>query len=262
MTRRASHALTDSQARREHHPTFPKGLCTVRAARTLVTLFGMVAVAGGVVRHLQGHAIGRTVPGGILINDAVVYDTMSRLMLGSLFRHIADDVADVVPDSARVLEVGCGPGHLSIQLARRHGLDVTGLDLDPTMIERARKNVDRSGGDHHRPEFRVGDVASLLYPDGSFDLVISTLSMHHWADPTASLAEIDRVLRPGGRVLIWDFRPGMRPFHSHAPDPVEHTEGSRLRVARATPLRWPWTFHLIERIEFDRSDEPPEQSKT
>jgi SAM-dependent methyltransferase len=58
-------------------------------------------------------------------------------------------------------------------------------------------------------------------------LVVSTLSMHHWADPTSGLAEIARVLRPGARVLIWDFRPGVRPYpfrprHAHIPDPVRH----------------------------------------
>jgi cyclopropane fatty-acyl-phospholipid synthase-like methyltransferase len=98
--------------------------------------------------------MGRRVPGGILIGDAVVYDALShRLLLGSLFGRIAADVAAVAPDGARVLEVGCGPGHLSIRLARPHGLDVTGLDLDPAMIERARANADRPGegyGARHR----------------------------------------------------------------------------------------------------------------
>jgi len=62
----------------------------------------------------------------------------------------------VAPDGARVLEVGCGPGHLSIRLARQHGLDMTGLDLDPAMIERARANAVRPGdGDEHRPLFLV-----------------------------------------------------------------------------------------------------------
>jgi ubiquinone/menaquinone biosynthesis C-methylase UbiE len=106
-----------------------------------------------------------------------------------------------------VLDVGCGPGRLSILLARRHALGVTGLDLDPAMIERARRNADRAeDGEGRRPSFLVGDVASLAFPDGSFDLVVSTLSMYHWADPAAGLAEIGRVLRPGGRALVWDFR--------------------------------------------------------
>jgi ubiquinone/menaquinone biosynthesis C-methylase UbiE len=60
----------------------------------------------------------------------------------------------------------------------------------------------------------VGDVAALAFPDRSFDLVVSTLSMHHWADPAAGLAEIGRALRPGARALIWDFRPGVRPICS------------------------------------------------
>jgi ubiquinone/menaquinone biosynthesis C-methylase UbiE len=126
-----------------------------------------------------------------------------RLLLGSLFERVAADIAAVAPDGARVLEVGCGPGRLSILLARKHVLDVTGLDLDPAMIERARENADGSrNGDQRRPSFLVGDVASLAFPDRSFDLVVSTLSMHHWADPTAAVAEIGRVLRPGGGARV------------------------------------------------------------
>jgi ubiquinone/menaquinone biosynthesis C-methylase UbiE len=71
------------------------------------------------------------------------------------------------------------------------------------MIERARENADGSrNGDQRRPSFLVGDVASLAFPDRSFDLVVSTLSMHHWADPTAAVAEIGRVLRPGGGARV------------------------------------------------------------
>jgi SAM-dependent methyltransferase len=154
------------------------------------------------------------------------------------------------------------------RLARQHGLDVTGLDLDPAMIERARANADRPGngdpgnGDERRPSFLVGDVASLAFPDRSFDLVVSTLSMHHWADPTAGLAEIGRVLRPGARALIWDFRPGIRPFHAHPHDPVQHTHGTPLRVVTATPWRWPWRFNLTQRIELVRADGAPKHAGT
>jgi SAM-dependent methyltransferase len=63
---------------------------------------------------------------------------LSRFVLGSFYARIAADVAAVGPEAPALLEVGCGPGHLStVWLARRHGLDVTGLDLDPAMIERA-----------------------------------------------------------------------------------------------------------------------------
>ena len=234
--------------------------------RKLVMLAGAAAAAIAVVRHGRRTARGHPVPGGILIGDASVYDVLSRLMLGSLYGRIAADVATVAPDRAQVLKVGCGPGHLSIRLARQHGLEVTGLDLDPAMIQRARANANRSGnGDQRRPAFLVGDVAALAFPDRSFDLVVSTLSMHHWADPTAGLAEIGRVLRPGARALIWDFRPGVRPHlfgprHAHIPDPVDHTRGSPLGVVNVTPWRWPWRLTLTQRIELARADRSPSLS--
>jgi SAM-dependent methyltransferase len=234
--------------------------------RKLVILLGAVAATAAaaagvaVVRHARGAAKGREEHGGILIGDAAAHDAMSWLFFGSLFGPIAADAAAVAeavaPEGARVLEVGCGPGHLSIRLARQHGLHTTALDLDPAMIERARANADRAGeGFGGLPSFLVGDVASLPFPDGSFDVVVSTMSMHHWADPAAGLAEIARVLRPGARALVWDFRPGYVPLHGKLPDPVEHTRGSPLRVVSATPWRWPWRLSLTQRIELARAGE-------
>ena len=229
--------------------------------RTLAALAGAAAAAVAVLRHSRHATRGHQVPGGILIGDAAVYDTLSRLLLSPLVKRIAADVASVAPAGAQVLEVGCGPGHLSIRLARHHGLEVTGLDLDPAMIARARANTHRQETDgQRRPKFLVGDVAALAFPDRSFDLVVSTLSMHHWADPAAGLAEIVRVLRPGARALIWDFRPGVRPHlfgprHADLADPVQHARGTRLRVVNATP--WPWRFTLTQRIELVRTDGAP-----
>jgi SAM-dependent methyltransferase len=232
-------------------------------ARNLAILAGATAATIAVLRRGRRATRGHRVAGGILIGHAGVYDTLSRLLLGPLIEGIAADVAAVAPAGAQVLEVGCGPGHLSIRLARQHGLDVTGLDLDPAMIARARANADRPGSrDQRRPSFLVGDVAALAFPDGSFDLVVSTLSLHHWADPTAGLVEIGRVLRPGARSLIWDFRPGVRPHpfgprHADMPDPVEHARGAPLRVVNATPWPWPWRFNLTQRIELVRADGAP-----
>lgn len=233
--------------------------------RTWIVAAGLLAAAGAMVaaalRHGRTHDAGRTVPGGVLMRDVAGYDRMSGFFIGSLFRGIADDVATAASKDARVLEVGCGPGHLSISMARRHGLDVTAIDLDPDMIERARMNASRmTAVDASVPSFVVGDVASLPFTDGSFDVVVSTFSLHHWADPTAGLLEISRVLRPHGRVLIWDLRAGTGPHlfgprHGHIPDPVEHARGSSLRVVGATPWRWPWRFSLAQRIELVRDDD-------
>jgi Methyltransferase domain len=132
-------------------------------ARKLVLLAGAAVATLLVLRRGRHAARGHQVPGGILIGDAVVYDTLSRLLLGPFLTRIAADVAAVAPHGARVLEVGCGPGHLSVQLAGRHGLEVTGLDLDPAMIARARAYTDPPetvvGADHRswwatRPHWR------------------------------------------------------------------------------------------------------------
>jgi SAM-dependent methyltransferase len=132
--------------------------------RNLVILAGAAAATVAVVRHGRRAARGHTVAGGILIGHAGAYDTLSRLLLGPLIDGIAADVAAVAPAGAQVLEVGCGPGHLSIRLARQQGLEVTGLDLDPAMIARARANADRPGNSNQRqPAFLVGDVATLAY---------------------------------------------------------------------------------------------------
>jgi ubiquinone/menaquinone biosynthesis C-methylase UbiE len=54
--------------------------------------------------------------------------------------------------------------------------------------------------------FTVADVGRLPFPDGSFDLVVSTISQHHWTDPAGGLQEVNRVLRPGAQAWIYDFR--------------------------------------------------------
>jgi len=226
--------------------------------RGFMLLLGGVSAAAaviGLMRHVRGSHHGRQVRGGILVGDPAAYDALGhRFLLGSFYARVAGDVAAVATEGARVLEVGCGPGRLSILLARRHGLDVTGLDLDPAMIERARANAERSENERGaRPSFIEGDVASMEFPDGSFDLVVSTLSLHHWAGPAAGLAEIARVLRPAGRVLIWDLRPGGVPLRRDVPDPLDHTFGSPLRVESVRLWRWPWFLRFTQRVELVRT---------
>lgn len=218
------------------------------------------AVAAGLVAARLAHApkLGRDVPGGTLMGSAGVYDKLTGLLLGSLYDSIAADVAARAVAGARVLEVGCGPGHLSTRLARR-GLAVTGVDLDPAMVERAKEHAERGSDVGRAPAFLVGDAASLAFPDSSFDLVVSTFSLHHWSDPAKGLADIGRVLRPGATALIWDLRAGAMPHpfalavHAHLPDPAMHARGSSLRLVRATPWRWPWRFSLAQRFEFIRA---------
>ena len=207
---------------------------------------GAVALVRGRARTATGH----TVPGGVLMGDAARYDRLSNIVLSHMFRGIAADIAAATPRGGRVLEVGCGPGLLSARLAQTHGLEVTGLDLDPAMIKLARAHaLASSGGPGRLPTFVVGDVAALPFDAGSFDSVVSTFSLHHWSDRTAGLNEIARVLAPGGRALIWDIKPGALPFHPEVDDAAERLSGSSLKVIAARDWRWPGRLSLSQRIE-------------
>ena len=215
-----------------------------------------VGVGAAAAVHLGRHVMsGHGATGGIVMGDAAGYDRMSRLLLGSFFDGIAADVASVAPEGGRVLEIGCGPGQLSVRLAGR-GLVVTGLDLDPGMIERGDANAERIGPGLERPTFVAGDVAALPFADASFDLIVSTLSMHHWSDPQAGLAEIARVLRPGSKALIWDFpRDRPHPFaprHEQVADPFAGSDDQPLRNVASVPWRWPWRFSIVRRLELAR----------
>ena len=105
----------------------------------------------------------------------------------------------------------------------------------------------------------VGAAAAFPFRAASFDVVVSTLSLHHWSDPAAGLAEIARVLRVGGRALIWDFRPGASPHpfappHMEPPKATDHLKGSGLELVSVAPWRWPWRFTFIQRTELRKME--------
>lgn len=137
-----------------------------------------------------------------------MYDRAARYLFRRLYRRIAEDVAVLAPDDAAVLDVGTGPGVLLVEIARRRDdLRLTGVDLSADMVEAAKRNVAAFG---ERVTAQVGDVADLPLPDQSYDLIVSSLSAHHWDDPAGAVPELARVLRPGGRLVIYDL--GFAPF--------------------------------------------------
>jgi ubiquinone/menaquinone biosynthesis C-methylase UbiE len=141
-----------------------------------------------------------------LAGHAEWYDRLAGRLAGPLYRRIAADVAGAgLTDRAFVLDVGTGPGRVPVLIAQRcPSLTVEGIDLSEQMIARATQTVGAAAGS--RVTYRVADVRALPYPDNSIDLVVSSLSLHHWTDVPAGLAEIRRVLRPDGQAWIYDVR--------------------------------------------------------
>ena len=107
--------------------------------------------------------------------------------------------------SGTVLDLGCGTGVVARALAARDGFDgtVTAIDQSPTLIAAAERfAADEGVGD--RIGFGVGDVHALELPDASFDVAIAHTLVSHVREPSTVLAETARVVRPGGKVAIFD----------------------------------------------------------
>lgn len=102
----------------------------------------------------------------------------------------------------RVLDVGCGAGHTALAFAPRVA-SVDALDLTEAMLEQTRRGASAAGLENVRT--RQGDVESMPYADACFDRVTCRLCAHHFNSPSRALAEIARVLRPGGMLVLVDI---------------------------------------------------------
>lgn len=127
-------------------------------------------------------------------------------VFGGMYRRVAADVALTAPTGAALLDAGCGSGRLAVEIAeRRPDLRVHGVDLERGMVEVARGRAGQANVSD-RVTFTVADLADLPLPDDSVDLIVSTVSLHHWTDVGAVIASLGRVLRPDGRMWIYDIR--------------------------------------------------------
>jgi ubiquinone/menaquinone biosynthesis C-methylase UbiE len=139
-------------------------------------------------------------------SHGTTYDRYTARLFGGIHKRVAEDVAAAAPTGAVVLDAGCGSGRLAALIARRRpDLQVRGVDLEPGMVEVAARRAEQENL-ADRVHFTVADLADLPLPDDSVDLIVSTASMHHWADAGAVIASLGRVLRPGGQMWIYDFR--------------------------------------------------------
>lgn len=115
----------------------------------------------------------------------------------------APHLVDRLEPGQTLLDVGCGPGTITVDLARRLAPGtVVGLDSVPEIV--AAADGLRVGAHLHNCRFEVGDVYALDHPDGAFDVVHAHQVLQHLTDPVAALAEMRRVTRPGGLVAARD----------------------------------------------------------
>jgi demethylmenaquinone methyltransferase/2-methoxy-6-polyprenyl-1,4-benzoquinol methylase len=169
---------------------------------------------------------------------ARVYDPLNTAMTAGLhhrWRERAVDLAQVGPGS-RVLDVATGTGDLALELARRvaPGGEVVGSDFSEGMLALARGKAAKVSAEHDRveagpnggggsqngqahgdrfvrPRFDWGDALELPYPDDSFDAATVGFGARNFSDLARGLAEMARVVRPGGRVVVLEFTTPTRP---------------------------------------------------
>jgi len=156
----------------------------------------------------------------------------------------------LIPGSPRVVDIGCGDGGLSLELARFAG-HVTGVDKRTDHLRKARARAKKAGVRH--AVFKKGDMQDLPFDDGVFDLAVLSQSLHFAAAPEEALAEAARVVQRGGRVIVIDLQP-------HDERWVGERLGHRTRGFAPARLRALMQDAGLSRIRAEklpgRSDEP------
>ncbi len=190
-----------------------------------------------------------------VIRQAVGYDVLTWLLtLGRERRFREQLIAPVrLQTGESVLDVGCGTGTLALVAQCHVGAGaVAGVDASPEMIERARQKAARAG---LQLKFDVASADALPFPDGSFDVILCTVTLHHLRRSMrlAAVAEMRRVLKSNGRVLLADFVFGKKRtvaglLHHHVgmkPDELEQLAvGARMRVIDAGRLTF-WDLRYV-----------------
>jgi ubiquinone/menaquinone biosynthesis C-methylase UbiE len=166
---------------------------------------------------------------------ALRYDEHS---VPALFAPLAKATMDqtALPDDASVIDIACGTGALTREIAARLGGTgrLVGTDLNATMIEVA---CERHPAGIHEAEYVAADVSNLPYEDGSFDHAFLQQGLQFFPDKPAALREIARVLRPGGCLVLTCWR-AISPFNKGLADAI----GRHIGEAAAAKASAPFSF--------------------
>lgn len=140
-----------------------------------------------------------------LAMEGIIASWYARTTFKDLKRHkqMAAQLAPKIPAGGSVLEIAPGPGYFCIELAKLGDFRITGLDISRSFVEIARKNAAEAG---LKIDFRLGNASAMPFDDGAFDFTFCQAAFKNFSEPVKAIAEMYRVLRPNGVVVIVDLR--------------------------------------------------------
>jgi len=161
------------------------------------------------------------------------------------FQALAQRMAANLSPGARVLEVAPGPGYFAIELAKLGPFGVTGLDVSHTFVEIARRNAQEQ---NVTVDFQQGNASQMPFADESFDLIVCRAAFKNFSEPVRALAEMRRVLRPGGKAVIIDLRRDTPQTEIN-----KHIDAMDAGLLNAAFMKWTFRFMLLKRA-YTRED--------
>ena len=166
--------------------------------------------------------------------EGVIASWYAKTTLKDLKRHklMAGQLVKKIPAGGSVLEIAPGPGYFCIELAKLGDYKITGLDISKSFVEIAQKNAAEAG---LKIEFRQGNASAMPFENETFDFTFCQAAFKNFSEPVKAIAEMYRVLRPGGISVISDLR------CDASPEDIEQ-EIKGMGLGRINEIMVRWTF--------------------
>jgi ubiquinone/menaquinone biosynthesis C-methylase UbiE len=164
----------------------------------------------------------------------------AKITLKDIHRHqlMATQLVKHIPVGGRVLEIAPGPGYFCLELAKLGHFQITGLDISQSFVDIARKNAAAAG---IKAQFQQGDAANIPFEKETFDFLFCQAAFKNFSQPVKAIAEMHRVLRPGGIGVISDMR-----SDASLADIDQEVYGMGLGAINAFLVRWTFKHMLIK----------------
>jgi ubiquinone/menaquinone biosynthesis C-methylase UbiE len=172
--------------------------------------------------------------------EGIIASWYAKITLKDLKRHklMAEQMVKKIPAHGKVLEIAPGPGYFCIELAKLGKYQITGLDISKSFVEIAGRNAAGAG---LQIDFREGNASAMPFQDNTFDFTFCQAAFKNFSEPVKAIAEMYRVLQPGGLSVISDLR-----RDASAADIEREIKGMGLGPFNRFMVRWTFKNMLLK----------------